>query len=214
MVWRERLHVKKNSKKRRDLSLNASLTQLPCPCAAVWTLKFNFTLSVREVEWIGSNEDVPRGRGVSLFVLISGTFSLSLFPDATEESWKAACWWFLTEGQTVIPVLAARNYLLQAGLFLQSSGKDWVKCRPQKRLWKLSVQELPHFSFTFSSTTQSVSFHLSYNLPCFCCDCFVKVMDRCQYTEGLFVKDRDGTIQDFQIRMTSGSLRLNPVFHS
>lgn len=65
----------------------------------------------------------------------------------------------------MIPVLAKRNYLLEALLFfLQSSAKGWVKCRPQKR--NLNKIEHPQF-FTFSSHTEDVSFHLSYNLLCF-----------------------------------------------
>lgn len=116
--------------------------------------------------------------GEGVFVLISGTFSRSSFPDATAESWKAAYRWFLTEGQTVTPLLAVRNYLLR------SSGKDWVKRRPQKRFWNLSVLELPHLGlFVFSTNRENVSFHLSYKLLCFHLDHFVQVMDHCQYME-------------------------------
>lgn len=65
---------------------------------------------------------------------------LSTYPPMQQRN--VAYWWFLTEGQPTIPVLADRNYLLEAGLFLQSSAKGWVKC-PKRDLEILIEKSIP-----------------------------------------------------------------------
>lgn len=73
MVWREKRHAKKK-KRKKDLSLNAPLAQLSCPCFAVWTLELNFTLFV----FVPVNRKpwrCPQGKR-HVFVLIRSIFPL------------------------------------------------------------------------------------------------------------------------------------------